>query len=259
MKKNPLEKKVVLISGASSGIGKAIAKAFAEEGAHLVLGARRVERFLENEWEEITKTSSLFLPLDVRNSQNVEDFVKEAHNTFGRIDILINNAGLALGLEPLAQSQEEDWQTVIDTNVMGVLRLSKAVLQVMLPQPEGGQIMNISSISSYLTYPGGLVYCASKHALRAITQTLRQELLGKPIRVGSISPGMVETEFSTVRFHGNTEKAAQIYQGFQPLTPEDVAQCAIFLANRPPHVNIDDLIINPVAQAGTQVFRETPK
>lgn len=252
-----LEGKVVLISGASSGIGRAMALAFAREGTKVALGARRLDRLAELQREIFltTRVSPFINVLDVRDSHSVDQFVHQTIQHHGRLDILINNAGLALGKEHLIETQEEDWQAVLDTNIMGVLRLTKAVLPTMLKQSEGGHVINLGSIAGHISYEGGAVYCASKHALRAVTQALRQELLGKPIRLSSIDPGMVETEFSKVRFRGDEQKAAAVYAGFRPLRPEDIAECAVFLSSRPPHVNIDEVIVTPVAQAGTRVVR----
>lgn len=246
-----------MITGASAGIGKSTALAFAAEGTHLALGARRVE-LLEDVARQIRDQFGVWVwtkPVDVCDTASVEAFVQDCHQEFGRIDILLNNAGLALGTATVANGVDGEWETMLNTNVMGVLRTTRAVLAFMLKQDFGGHIINLGSLAGHLSYPGGSVYCASKHALRAITETLRLEVHGKPIRVSSVDPGLVETEFSQVRFRGDVERAAKVYQGMIPLTADDIAECVVFIASRPPHVNIDKILINPTDQAGLQVHR----
>jgi NADP-dependent 3-hydroxy acid dehydrogenase YdfG len=252
-----LKDKVIVITGASAGIGRACATAFAAAGARLAIGARRIEALQEfaHTVREQYGVQIYAGKLDVCEAAQVEEFVAQTLQTFGRIDVLINNAGLALGLDKLFEGDERDWARMIDTNVMGALRMTRAVVRVMLEQPDGGHVINLGSIAGHVAYEGGGVYCATKHALRAITDALRLEVLGKPIRVGSIDPGMVETEFSGVRFRGDLGRAQTVYHGMTPLAPEDIAECAVFMASRPPHVCIDKILINPTDQAGLKVSR----
>lgn len=254
-----LKNKVVLITGASNGIGRACAEAYAEAGAKLMIGARRPEPLAETatDLRERFGVEVEAMPLDVRDGDGVEAFVKAAVERFGRIDILVNNAGLAVGMDKLADGQDDDWTRMLDTNVLGALRVLRAVIRVMLDQPEGGDVINLGSLAGHIAYEGGSVYCATKHALRAITEAVRQETLGKNIRVGSIDPGMVETEFSRVRFKGDTERADSVYRGMTPLTAADIAECIVFMTARPAHVCIEKIVINPTAQAGLKVHRQT--
>jgi 3-hydroxy acid dehydrogenase/malonic semialdehyde reductase len=243
------ERRIACISGASSGIGLASATAFARLGWGLVLGARRVERLREQE-DQLRKLGAheiVSLPLDVTSSESVANFVATAEAKFPHIDLLLNNAGLALGTDRLAQVQEQDWATVLETNVGGVLRMIRGFLPRMI-KLNRGHIVNLGSIAGDLVYEGGGAYCASKHALRALTGTLRLELNGTNIRVTSIDPGMVETEFSNVRF-GDEAKAKAVYRGMIPLTADDIADCITFAVTRPAHVNIDKITLMPVAQA----------
>jgi 3-hydroxy acid dehydrogenase/malonic semialdehyde reductase len=240
----------VVITGASSGIGEATAFAFANEGAHLILGARRTEKLnaLGPKLKTAGAGSVTVMPLDVTNTNSVAKFAKQiASQCSEGIDILVNNAGLALGVDKIADGKESDWQTMMDTNVMGVLRVTRSLLPDMLARGKG-HIINMGSIAGFLVYEGGSGYCASKHAARAVTKTLRLEVNGTPIRVTSIDPGMVETEFSNVRF-GDDDKAKAVYKGLEPLTSHDIAECILWSAKRPPHVNIDEIVVMPVAQA----------
>lgn len=242
--------KVICISGASSGIGAATAELLAEKGHHLVLGARRIER-LENMTAALLEkgaASVLCRSLDVRDEKSVQEFasaIKQKHN---HIDVLLNNAGMVLGNAHVAQGNVDDWATVIDTNVMGVLRLTRSLLPDMIRR-QSGQIVMLGSIAGHQAYEGGSAYCASKFALQAITKTLKLELNGTNIRVSTIDPGMVETEFSLVRFNQDKDKAKSVYTGLTPLTGRDIAECIEFVINRPTHVNIDDIIVMPTAQA----------
>ncbi len=245
-----LKGKVVMISGASSGIGRATALAFAAEDCYLALGARRAERLAEMRDGLIGHgaTKVYTAALDVRDPASVDAFVEASQRELGRIDILLNNAGLARGTHPVAEGDLDAWQEMMDTNVMGLLYMSRRVIPLMVQQG-GGHIINLTSVASHEVYEGGSVYAASKHAALAITRTLRLELLGQPIRVTAISPGLTETEFSIVRYSGDEDKARNVYAGLQPLTPEDIAECIIFAASRPPHVDIDEMIIRPLDQA----------
>ena len=254
----PLSGKTVVITGASAGIGRACAELFWAQGASLALGARRADRLqslVEGLKPVAPGQSAVAFTLDVTVRASVEKFVEATVKRFGKIDVLINNAGLALGTAKLVDAREEDWRAMFDTNVLGLMRTAQLVVGQMLHQPTGGDVINISSIAGHVTYEGGSAYCASKHAVVAINDTLRIEVLGKPIRVGSIDPGMVDTEFSAVRFQGDAAKAKQVYAGMTPLTARDIAETALFMATRPRHVNIDRVMINPTDQAGLKVHR----
>ncbi len=253
-----LSQKVVLITGASSGIGEACAWAFAREGSSLVLGARRVETLtaIAEKISAECHVPALPLRLDVRDVDSCEQFISKAIETFGRIDVLVNNAGLARGRDTVANLQELDMREMFETNVFGLLRLTKLALAFML-KVDSGHIINIGSVAGYATYEGGASYCATKFGVRAISEALRFELLGKNIRVSSVSPGLVKTEFSLTRFRGDVEKAQQVYEGYQPLTSEDIAECVVFAATRPPHVDIEDIIVRPIHQAGFKVYRKS--
>lgn len=252
-----LKNQVVLITGASSGIGRAAALAFAKEGCRLALGARRAERLeaLASELRARHGSECLIAPLDVRETNAVDAFVQQTTARFGAIDVLLNNAGLALGLDRVRDVTDGDLQILMETNVIGALKVARAVVRVMEAQPSGGTILSLGSIAGHFAYEGGSVYCATKHALKAITEALRIEVNGKPIRVGSIDPGMVETEFSEVRFRGDAQKAKLTYAGMNPLTADDIAECAVFMASRPPHVSIDRLIVLPTDQTPPAVMR----
>ncbi|HMA35375.1 MAG TPA: SDR family NAD(P)-dependent oxidoreductase [Chloroflexia bacterium] len=251
---NRLKNQVVMISGASSGIGQATALAFAAAGARLALCARREERLqaLVPALRQAGADQVITCAADVREVAQVDNFVQAALAEFGRIDVLVNNAGLARGLDRVAAQDDEAWDAwneMIDTNVKGLLALSRRVLPAMIAQ-QSGHVINLCSLASHVVYEGGSVYCASKHAALAITEALRLEVADQRIRVTAISPGLVETEFSVVRFRGDQQRADAVYADMTPLTPEDIAECILFAANRPPHVNIDELIVKPLDQAG---------
>ena len=242
--------KWVLITGASSGFGAEAARAFGEEGANLLLGARRMDR-LEQALDQARRAGSSeahAFALDVTRTPSVEKFVGWARGLTSRVDVLVNNAGLALGLEPVAEGKEEDWQTMMDTNVVGLLRMTRAVLPLMLGHP-GGVIINVGSIAGRVAYEGGAAYCASKAGELQISRALRLELSGTGLRVTSIDPGMAETEFSLVRFKGDATRAKKVYEGVNPLTGRDVAEAMVWAASRPPHVCIDELLIKATDQA----------
>lgn len=253
-----LKNKVVMITGASSGIGYSTALAFAAEGAHLALGARRCDKMkdLARLAHERYDVRVFTHPLDVCSTQSVTAFVEAAVVEFGNIDILVNNAGLALGIAKVSEGSDDDWMTMLDTNVMGVLRVTRAMLPHLTKQA-AGHIINLGSLAGHISYPGGSVYAGTKHALRAISEALRHELLGQPIRVTSIDPGLVETEFSQIRFKGDADRAKKVYSGISPLTAEDIAECVIFAASRPTHVNIDTMIVTSIDQAGMNVHRRS--
>ncbi|MFB2893350.1 SDR family oxidoreductase [Aerosakkonemataceae cyanobacterium BLCC-F50] len=247
-----IENEIVLITGASSGIGASCAKVFAQAGAKLILAARRKEKLQEiaDRLNKEFATEIYLIELDVRDRQAVETAINSLPEPWQNIDILINNAGLSRGLSKLHEGDFQDWEEMIDTNVKGLLYLTRYVVPGMIDRGKG-HVVNIGSIAGRQTYPGGNVYCGSKAAVRAISEGLKQDLLGTPIRVSCIDPGLVETEFSQVRFHGNTERAEKVYQGLTPLTGDDVADVVFFCVTRPSHVNISEILLVPVDQATT--------
>jgi NADP-dependent 3-hydroxy acid dehydrogenase YdfG len=245
---------VAVITGASSGIGAATAIALGRHGYRIVVGARRLDRI-----KRVAGEDGMAIRLDVTDEESVRDFVAEVKQRFGRIDVLVNNAGGALGLNPVAEARDEEWIGMWKTNVLGLMFMTRACLP-LLRKAKFGHIVNIGSIAGFETYKGGAGYTAVKHAVRAISRTLRLELNGEPIRVTEIAPGLVETEFSVVRFHGDRKAAKAVYEGLKPLTAEDVADCVVFAVTRPPHVDIDEIVIRPVAQATSwMVARKAPR
>ncbi|QLG45511.1 SDR family NAD(P)-dependent oxidoreductase [Costertonia aggregata] len=245
-----------LITGATSGIGKATAELFAENGIDLVLCGRRQER-LDNLREALGKNVKIhILNFDVRDKNRVIQSINNIPDTFSKIDILINNAGNAHGLDTIDQGSLDDWDAMLDINVKGLLYVSKAVLPQMIAR-RSGHIINIGSTAGKEVYPKGNVYCASKYAVDAINQGMRLDLNAHGIRVGAINPGLVETEFSNVRFKGDTERAKSVYKGFQALKPEDIADIIHFVVTRPYHVNISDLVVMPTAQASSTLVHKT--
>jgi len=198
------------------------------------------------------------MALDVTDKQSIESFVREVSKKFGRIDVLVNNAGGALGLAPIEKASDEDWIGMWQVNVLGLMWMTRACLP-MLRKAKHGHVVNIGSIAGFETYKGGAGYTAAKHAVRAITRTLRLELNGEPIRVTEIDPGLVETEFSVVRFHGDRKAAKAVYEGLKPLSAEDIADCVVFAVTRPPHVDIDEIVVRPVAQATASVVARKTK
>ncbi|MEH2127597.1 SDR family oxidoreductase [Nostoc sp.] len=256
-----LKNQIILITGASSGIGTACAKIFAGAGAKLILAARRLERLqqLADTLSKDFSTEIHLLQLDVRDRNAVESAIATLPSAWSDIDILINNAGLSRGLDKLHEGSFQDWEDMIDTNVKGLLYVSRYVVPGMVSR-DRGHVVNLGSIAGHQTYPGGNVYCATKAAVKAISEGLKQDLLGTQVRVTSVDPGMVETEFSEVRFHGNTERANKVYQGVTPLTADDVADVIFFCVTRSPHVNINEVVLMPVDQASaTLVNRRTSK
>jgi len=247
-----LQGKTVLITGASSGIGQACAERFAESGARLLLLARRRERLeqLAGELHQRYGIPTHCLVCDVRDRHAVHHAFGTLPPEWAAIDILINNAGLARGLAPIHEGDPEDWDEMLDTNVRGLLNVTRAVLPAMVAR-RSGMVINIASIAGREVYPNGNVYCATKHAVRALSEALRIDLNGTGIRVVNIDPGLVETEFSLVRFRGDAERARKVYEGLQPLSAADVADVVLFCATRPPHVLIADVLILPTAQANT--------
>lgn len=250
---------IVLITGASSGIGEACARVFAQAGAKLILIARRNER-LEQLAEQLSKEydcESYLIPLDVSDRSAVQSAIETLPAPWSEVDILINNAGLSRGLDKVHQASIQDWEEMIDTNIKGLLYMTRVLVPGMVNRGRG-HVINLGSIAGHQTYPGGSVYCATKAAVKSISEGLKLDLLGTPVRVTSVDPGMVETDFSKVRFRGDSERANRVYQGVTPLTPADVADVIFFCATRPPHVNINDVILMPVDQASaTLVNRQT--
>ncbi|MCK6612225.1 MAG: SDR family NAD(P)-dependent oxidoreductase [Bacteroidia bacterium] len=240
---------LAFISGASSGIGMAIARKFASEGINLIISARREERLqsLADELKSKFGIAVHTLVLDVRNREDVLQQIGQLPATLQNIDILINNAGLASGLGPMHEGDIDDWEKMIDTNVKGLLYVSRAIAPLMKAR-EKGLIINIGSIAGKEVYANGNVYCATKHAVDALSKAMRIELSAFGVKVGQICPGAVETEFSVVRFHGDKERADKVYEGFDNLLAEDIAEAAWFMASRPGHVNINDMVIMPTAQ-----------
>lgn len=249
--------KIVLITGATAGIGEAIARKFAKENYDLILTGRREERLIALK-EDILSTCEvnvLTLSFDVRDKNAVQTALTSLPDRWKNIDILINNAGLALGLAPIHEGEFDDWDTMIDTNIKGLLYMSKKVASEMVKRGKG-HIINIGSIAGKEAYPNGNVYVATKHAVEGLTIAMRLDLFDKGVRVSQIAPGAVETEFSMVRFKGDKDTADNVYKGYKPLTGEDVADATWFVASRPAHVTINDLLIMPSAQAGSNFFNK---
>ena len=239
-----LEGKTAIVTGASSGIGAATARALADAGMRVAGGARRSNR-LETE---------VALELDVTNPQSCERFVEQAVAELGDLDVLVNAAGLALGREPFTASTEEDERTVLETNVNGLIRMTRLCLPHIR---DGGHIVNIGSVAGRAAYPNGALYVTSKFAVRGFTYALREDLLGRPIRITTVDPGLTETEFSLVRFKGDEEKAAAVYRGIDAIQPEDIADCILFALTRPWHVNVDEIVVKARNQAsGARILRD---
>ncbi len=246
--------KLVLVTGASAGIGEACARRLAAEGAELALWARRLER-LEALADELSRKHGVDVHparVDVRDRAVAEAAAEELTRLVGVPHVLVNNAGLALGTAPLQEGEPEDWDAMIDTNVKGLLYVSRAVLPRMI-EAGRGHVVNIGSTAGHMTYPGGNVYAATKFAVRALTAGMNLDVSGTPIRVSSIDPGYVETEFSIVRFKGDRERAEDVYEGFRPLSPEDVADAVAYVVGAPEHVNVFDLVLLPTAQRNIYV------
>jgi 3-hydroxy acid dehydrogenase / malonic semialdehyde reductase len=242
--------RIVYITGASSGIGRSCVRAFAARGARVLASARRLDRLeaLASELGKSAGTDIHVFALDVRDREAVDAAVAALPSEWRDIDILVNNAGLSRGLSPIHEGSIQDWEEMIDTNVKGLLYVSRAVIRGMVERGRG-HVVNIGSIAGHEVYPGGNVYCASKFAVTALGRALRLDLNGTGIRVSSVDPGMVETEFSLVRFHGDGERAKKVYQGLTPLSPDDIAEAVVWCTDRPPHVNISRMIVMPTDQA----------
>jgi len=246
--------KIALVTGATSGIGKATAQILAKNNYKIILCGRREDRLLELKNELLEFTEVHTLSFDVRDKKAVFESIDSLPETFSKIDVLINNAGNAHGLDSIQNGDLDDWDAMIDINVKGLLYVSKAIIPKMIAQ-KSGHIINIGSIAGKEVYANGNVYCASKHAVDALNQAMRIDLNPFGIRVGGIHPGAVETEFSEVRFKGNSERAANVYKGFEPLHAEDIADIIHFVISRPYHVNIADLLVLPTAQASATVLK----
>jgi NADP-dependent 3-hydroxy acid dehydrogenase YdfG len=257
MKKN----KIIFITGATSGFGKAIAYKFAQHGFHLILNGRREDRLreIERDLTEQFGAKVISLPFDVRNQEAVINSISSLPHDWKKIDVLVNNAGLAAGLSSIQDGQTSDWDLMIDTNVKGLLYVSKQIMPLMVAEGSG-HIINMSSIAGKEVYKNGNVYCATKYAVDALTKSMRIDMLEHGIKVTSIDPGAAETEFALVRFHGDAERAKKTYEGYSPLLPEDIADIVFFAATRPPHVVLNDIVVTCTAQANTMYFhKETAK
>jgi NADP-dependent 3-hydroxy acid dehydrogenase YdfG len=254
-----LEGRIVFVTGASSGIGAACCRAFAAEGAKLLVAARRIDRLErgERELEDLGAADLRCLRLDTRDAAAVHDAIGTLPDAWRPIEVLVNNAGLSRGLDPLQAGRLDDWNEMIDTNVKGLLHVDRAVVPLMVERGRG-TVIHIGSIAGREVYPAGNVYCATKHAVRALTGALRLDLLGSGVRVSSIDPGLVETEFSEVRFRGDRRRAAAIYSGMTPLRAEDVAEVVVFTATRPDHVDLAEVLLLPTDQASSVHIRRDP-
>ncbi len=246
--------KTAVVTGASAGIGEATARALAAAGFQVILGARRLQRVSQIA-DDINRgaapgagAGAQGLALDVADAASVEAFVAQVP----RLDLLVNNAGMAFGLDPVGKASDDDWRIMWETNVLGVMRMTRGLLPALLASG-AGHVINIGSVSGFETYVGGAGYTSTKHALRALTRTLRMELLGQPVRITEIDPGLVDSEFTRVRFHGDEERARSVYKGMQPLVGQDIAECVVWAATRPAHVNIDEMVVRPLDQATAQM------
>ena len=245
-----LKDKIVFITGASSGIGEACVKRFSAEGARVIMAARRIDR-LRNLAKNLNYDSHT-IELDVQDKKSVDKAISSLPPQWKDIDVLVNNAGLSRVLDKFHESKSADWEEMINTNIKGLLYVSRAIVPLMVKRGRG-QIINVGSIAGHEVYPRGSVYCATKHAVDALTKGMRLDLVDTPIRVSTVDPGLVETEFSMVRFRGDTDRAKTVYKGFQPLTGEDIADAVIWVASRPDHVQVAEVIIMPTAQASATV------
>lgn len=251
--------KMVLITGASAGIGRACARAFARRGAALVLVARRLDR-LEELRDELAGASGAPIhvhPLDVRERPAVEALAKKLTDNGLTPDVLVNNAGLSRGLSPLHEGRVQDWEEMIDTNIKGLLYMTRCILPGMVER-DSGHVINLGSIAGQIVYPGGNVYNATKFAVRALTEAMNLDVVGTRVRISTVDPGLVETEFSEVRFRGDRERAVEVYQGYTPLKPADVAEVVCYVAAAPPHVNIFQTVIYPTDQRNPYVLHRDP-
>lgn len=254
-----LKNKTVLITGASSGIGKAAAEQFAELGARIIITARRKERLaqLSDDLRKRYSVDVLDLALDVQDAKQAELLVKGLSGSWKEIDVLVNNAGLALTSDKFQDGKLENWDAMIQTNLCGLLYMTHAILPIMIAR-QSGHIINVSSTAGHDCYPGGNIYSATKHAVRSISKSLRLDLLGTSVRITDIAPGMVETEFSEVRLK-DKNRAKQIYEGFSPLNAEDIADAIVYAATRPLHVDVAEMVIFPTAQASMHYIHKAGK
>ena len=246
-----LKGKIVFVSGASNGIGRSCAEALAAAGARLILCARSLNKIedLSKNLRDLYNTETLAIKLDVSNRNAVDKAVDNLPEEWKKIDILVNNAGCALGLEKVHEGNPDDWDKMIDTNVKGLLYLTRKIVPLMLKYQLNGHVVNVGSTAGIFAYPNGAVYCATKSAVHFISDGLRMDLVDTPIRVTNIQPGMTETNFSNVRFHGDQEKAKAVYAGITPLTPEDIAEIIVYAISAPPHVQICEVTVTPTQQA----------
>ena len=249
--------KITLITGATAGIGLACAKRFAKEGHNLIITGRRKERLntIASELQLKYRVNVRPMCFDIRIQKDVYKAIESLPEKWKKIEILINNAGLAVGLNPVQEGVIDDWERMIDTNIKGLLYISRVITQLMIEQGHGF-VLNIGSIAGKEVYPNGNVYCATKYAVDALSKSMRIDLVKHGIRVSQISPGAVETEFSEVRFKGDTERANNVYKGYTPLHPDDVAEVTHYVTTLPEHVNINDLVIMPTAQASATIFKK---
>ncbi len=257
--------KVAVVTGGSAGIGAATVRRLAAEGFEVITGARRLDRL-----RRVTEPAGAeALALDVTDPESVVAFAAEVEDrvlgdpadgapSLGALSLLVNNAGGALGLDPVMAARDDHWERMYQANVLGTMRMTRALLPLLVRSGDG-HVINVGSIAGFETYPGGAGYTAAKHALRALTHTLRLELLGQPVRVTDVAPGLVETEFSKVRFDGDEERAAKVYEGMTPLTAEDVADCIAWAATRPSHVNVDEIVVRPRDQARATLVHRVPE
>lgn len=255
-----LKNKIVFITGASAGIGEATAFAFAEQGARLILTARRKDKLdqLAQTLKNKFGTESLCLSLDVTRQNDVQKTIEGLPANWSEIDILVNNAGLGLGVDKIHEAKIGDWEEMIDTNIKGLLYVSRAVIPGMV-QRKRGHVINLGSAAGHEVYPGGNVYCATKHAVDALTNGMRMDLIDTPVRVSTVDPGLVETDFSIVRFKGDAERAKKPYENIKPLVGADIADIIVFVASRPEHVNINEVIVMPKGQASTTLVHREKK
>lgn len=250
--------KTILISGATAGIGKACAMEFAKKGHQLVLTGRRAERLtaLKDQLEKEFSIKVFTLNFDIRHQEEVAEAIASIPENFRNIDILVNNAGLAAGVNPIDKGDLSDWEQMIDTNVKGLLYLSKEIIPIF-KEKNAGHIINIGSIAGKMAYPNGNVYCATKSAVQALTEGMRIDLLTYGIKVSQVAPGAVETEFSLVRLKGDQKAAKKVYKGYQPLVAEDIANVVSYISDLPPHMNINDILVMPTAQANAYMYHKS--
>ena len=250
-----IQEQIVAITGASSGIGASCAKMFAKEGASLILAARRRDKLeaVAAEIEQAYQSKVYLLKMDVSDRSSVETSLASLPESWRKVDILVNNAGLSRGLDKLQSGDIQNWEEMIDTNLKGLLYVTRSLLPAMVEHNQG-HIINIGSIAGHQAYVGGNVYCATKAAVRTLSTGLKMDLLGTSIRVSCVDPGTVETDFSKVRFRGDTEKANKVYQGFNPLTPDDIAEIVVFCATRPTHVNMSEVLVLATDQSSATMI-----